>query len=434
MALSKAVAEQYFRQSAQQQVLYAYWLAFGDLARARLAMDVANWYYQQLGIPLYLPSDLIGYAPHPTTPDAADAIAATLPVDAGGPAIAGSGSAGSGSGSGSAGSGFKPHDVSSGFGGDAPVGSAQYCILYPEDPICSGGGYNYGLGGGIDSGPITINNPVNITINQNGATLADVTSRISGALATAAAAIVTAENAALAAAIAGIQHALNAIGNELASVFHLLSRLAGYVLGFLKTLLKDVVHALVAAVDAIGKMLKDVFAHGIIPALQALQRLRDYLLKIYERYLRPLLIVLQDLRKVLAILKAFHVGFATKLDNVLADIQSKLSTPLLYLLRYTNAIANYINLILDARLFLQRPLFLASANANKGSLLNLLINAMNPTPDPAAVAALQATAVIPTPAESQNALKQFLTNGSGPMAASIAQNKADAQRYLVQGL
>jgi len=75
MALSTAIAQQYFRQSAQQQVLYAYWLDAGDVERARLAMDVANWYYQQLGIPYYLPTDLTGYVPKPTTPDAATALA-----------------------------------------------------------------------------------------------------------------------------------------------------------------------------------------------------------------------------------------------------------------------------------------------------------------------------------------------------------------------
>lgn len=427
MALSTAIAQQYFRQSAQQQVLYAYWLAAGDVDRARLAMNEANWYYQQLGIPYFLPTDLPGYAPNPTSPDAAVAIQASLPLNV--TTTASAGGAG-----GSSGSGFQPHDVTSGgYAGDAPYGSAQYCLAFPDDPICTGGGYifnppDYG------NGPVYVDNPVTIIINQDGLTLADVTSRISGALATAAAAIATAIDSALAAAIAGIQHALNAIGNELAAVFHLLSRLAGYILQMLKGLLLGVIHALVAAVDAIGKMLKDVFANGIMPALQALQHLRDYLVKIYERFLRPLLIVLQDLRKVLAILRVFHVGFATKLDNVLADIQSKISTPLLYLLRYTNVVANYINLILDARLFLQRPLFLASLNAYKGSAANLLINGMNPPPDPAKIAALQATAVIPTSAQSSGDLHQFLQSKSGAMATPIAQNTAALQGYLQQGL
>lgn len=433
MPLAAATANEYFRLSGQQQVLYAYWLAAGDVARARLAMNVANWYYQQLGIPYFMPTDLPGYVPQPTSPDAAVVINASLPAAPLVPILADGSAASSGSGSGSSDGGvLGANSLGPAFAGDAPYGSAQYCLSYPDDPICTGGGYIFGPDPD-PGGPIYITNPVTITINQNGVTLADVASRISGALATAAAAIATAVDSALATAIKGIQHALNVLGNELASVFHLLSRLAGYILQMLKGLLLGVIHGLVAAVEAIGKMLKDVFANGIMPALQALQKARDWLIKIYERFLRPLLIVLQDLRKVLAILRAFHVGFATKLDNVLADIQSKISTPLLYLLQFTNAVANYINLILDARLFLQRPLFLASLNAYKGSSLNLLIGAMNPTPDPARVAALQATAVIPTPTQSSNDLHQFLQGNSGAMAVPIAQRTADLQGYLQNG-
>ncbi len=434
MALAASVASEYLRQAGQQQVLYSYWRSAGDVARARLALDVSNWYFQQIGIPFYYPTDFIGYVPSPTSPDTAVAIGATLTTATNIPAIGGGSSPAPGADSTST-DGLQANYTDPFGGGYGPSSLNDYCAWFPDDPICWGSGscFDASCGGGGGGGPI-YSGPVTIVINQQGLTLADVASKISGALATAAAAIATAVDTVLGTAIAGIQHAINAIGNQLVSVFHLLARLSGFILQFLKGLLLDVVKGLVAAVRAIGEVLKNVIQGGLIPALQALGKLRDYLVKIYERFLRPLLIVLQDIRKVLAILKVFHIGFATKLDAVLADIQSKISTPLLYLLRFTNTIANYINLILDARLFIQRPLFLASANANKGSLLNLLINAMNPTPDPAAIAAQQAKAVIPTPAQSQGQLQDFLASGGGSMATSIAQNSADLQRYLQQGL
>lgn len=421
MALDAATSDEYFRLAQQQQVLFAYWLDAGVPSRARLALDVANWYYQQLGLGYFIPTNLAGYAPNPTTPDAALALAASLPTepDPAAPATA-----------------LSPRDVGGSFTSNFIDPMNDYCSAFPTDPACwnsfSGGGSDDG--GGNFPAPISVFvEPVTVIINQNGLTLADVASRISGALSTAAVAIATAVDSVVATAIRGIQAALNAIGNELMSVFHLLSRLAGYILQFLKGLLLDVVHGIVAALSAIGRMLKDVFAHGIMPALQALQKLRNYLMQIYQRFLRPLLVVIQDIRKVLAILRAFHVGFATKLDNALADIQSKISTPLLYLLRYTNAIANYINLILDARLLLQKPLFLASLNAYKGSSINLLINSMNPTPDPAAIAALQASTPQLTPAQATDQMNQLLQSNSGPLAAPVAQQVTAFQSYIGQG-
>lgn len=421
MALDAATSDEYFRLAQQQQVLFAYWLDAGVPSRARLALDVANWYYQQLGLGYFIPTNLAGYAPNPTTPDAALALAASLPTepDPAAPATA-----------------LSPRDLGGSFTGNFIDPMNDYCSAFPSDPACwnSFGGGGSDDGGGNFPAPISVFvEPVTVVINQSGLTLADVASRISGALSTAAVAIATAVDSVVATAIRGIQAALNAIGNELMSVFHLLSRLAGYILQFLKGLLLDVVHGIVSALSAIGRMLKDVFAHGIMPALQALQKARDYLMQIYQRFLRPLLVVIQDIRKVLAILSVFHLKFAQKLDAALADIQSKISTPLLFLLRYTNAIANYINLILDARLFIQRPLFLASLNAYKGSSINLLVNSMNPKPDAAAIAALQASQPQLTPAVVTTQFSDLLQSGTGPLADPVAQNVALLKTYLGQG-
>ncbi len=455
MALDPTTASQYYQSALQQQQLFAYWFAAGDVARAELAMDVANWYYQQLGLAMYLPSNDPGYVPSPTTPQAAAALAQSLPFvllgDVNGQVAAGLAGAGSaigagiqdltsglpspGTGSGRGpGSAQNPLAVSGALsGGPKPQSLSDYCFEYPDDPICFYDGGPPTQSGGDGPVTITVNDPTTVIINQTGLTIGDVASAIQGALAAAAAAIANATDAAVAAALAGVQNALNALGQAIQNVLGVLSRLAGLILKFLQGLLLDIVHALVAAVQAIGQMLKDVFQNVIMPALQALQKLRNYLIQIYQRFLRPLLIWLQDARKVLAILKAFHIGFATKLDNALADIQAKISGPLLYILGYVNTVANYLNLILTAGLILQRPLFLNSFNAYKGSALNLQINAMNPTVDPAALAALQASASQPTPAQSQAAAAQLLTSGTGDYVPIVTEQSAALDAYLLQG-
>lgn len=456
MPLPAATASSYYRSALQQLQLYSFWSAAGDSSRAYLALNVGNWYYQQLGLAIYLPADDPGYTPNPMSPDAGAALLASLPVltaDTFGGAAGDSSAAGSSSAA-------TVDDLSRGFGVQLVSGSptadsstlqlramaalssgyqvngslADYCTLYPDDPICFDGGA-FDTFGGDSGGPTTIVNITEtVTVNQDGLTLGNVASAIAAALGNMANAIGSAVDTALGAVVSGVQSAINAIGNALVSVFQTLSRLMGLILKFLQGLLLDVIHGLVAAVNAIGQALKDVFTNVLMPALQALQKLRNYLVGIYQRFLRPLLLWLQDVRKVLAILRLFHIGFATKLDNALADIQAKITAPLYYLLGWTNTIANYINLILDARLLLQRPLFLASLQANVGSSLNLQINAMNPTPDPAALAAAQAAATVATPAQSAADFDSLLDSDTGSYVQIMQQQQDALNQILTQGL
>ena len=456
MPLDATTAGQYYRLALQQQQLYSFWSADGDSARAYLALDVANWYYQQLGMSIYQPANDPGYTPNPTSPDDAATIAASLPLLTADTFNSPAGSAPAGSGDAAATAadltrGFGSQIVTGGPGADSataqlnaldslssgyqvPGWLQDYCTFYPDDPVCMGNSFDSFGGGGGDGTTTIVNVTQTITVDQDGLTLGTVASVVAGALGNLANAIGSAVDAGLAAVVSGVQNALNAIGNALVSVWQFLSRLIGLILKFLQGLLLDVIHGLVAAVNAIGNLLKDVVQNVLMPALHALQELRDYLVKIYQRFLRPLLIWLQDARKVLAILKAFHIGFATKLDNALADIQAKISAPLLYLMSWTNAIANYINLILDARLLFQRPLWLASFNAYAGSSLTLQLNAMTKTPAPADLAALQAAATLPDPATSVDSMNQFLDDGSGPYAAPIAQNADLLNQILTQGV
>lgn len=456
MALDATTASQYYRLALQQQQLYSFWSVDGDSARAYLALNLANWYYQQLGLAIYEPANDPGYTPNPASPADAAAMLASLPLSTadtfGGAASDASAAASS--------SAANTDDLTRGFGAPIVAGGtgddsaalqakaisalssgyqlngslADYCTLYPDDPICFDGDPFDTFNNSGDGTTTIVNITQTVTVNQDGLTIGTVASTIAGALGNLANAIGSAVDAGLAAVVSGVQSALNAIGNALVSVWQFLSRLIGQILKFLQGLLVDVIHGLVAAVNEIGKLLKDVIQNVLMPALHALQELRDYLVKIYQRFLRPLLIWLQDARKVLAILKAFHIGFATKLDNALADIQAKISAPLLYLMSWTNTIANYINLILDARLLFQRPLWLASFNAYAGSSLTLQLNAMTKAPDPADLAALQAAATPPDPATSAASLNQFLDDGTGPYAAPIAQNADLLNQILTQGL
>lgn len=290
----------------------------------------------------------------------------------------------------------------------------DYCETFPEDPLCAS------LYGGESGGTITTVN--NTTIINAGLSSTDVSGIIDGALAGVWQAATGAVDAVVAAVIGEVQGALTALGNAVKAAYAILSRLAGFVLNLLNTLLHDVLQGIVSALKGIVGLIDGLYNNVIKPALQSLQAIRKMLIDLYTRFIRPVLIVLQNIRKVLSILALFHVKFAAKLDAAIADIQARITQPLFYLLGYVNAVANWMNLIVTAGYLLQKPIFLNSLQAYVGSSLNLQINAMNQAPSASGLAALQAANKVPSPAQTSADFNQFVTSGTGSYPAAIAVN------------
>jgi hypothetical protein len=302
----------------------------------------------------------------------------------------------------------------------------SYCDLYPDDPLCLdwGPGEPISIGGG---GSTTT------TIVEPGLSATDITSAIQGGLSALWAAGVTAIDAVLLSTIRDIQSAITKLGNALLGAWQILSRLAGFILTFLRHMFEEIVRGIVAALVDVAKALKAIANDVLVPLVKAAQAIRQKIIDLYQRFLRPVLIIIQDIRRMLALLKLFHIRFAQKLDADLAALEAKITAPLFFLLKYTNMVANWMNLIVTAGYLIQRPLFLNSLNAYKGSAINLQLNAMTGPVDPAALAAANAANAPPTPAQSSADFTTYLQTGGGANAAPIAQNTDLFQQILQQG-
>lgn len=315
---------------------------------------------------------------------------------------------------------------------DAGLFGGGYCDQFPDDPSCwsycdpydptcgQGGG---GGGGGSSS----------TTIIEQGLSATDVTGIVNGSLSGLWGILVTAIDAEVAAVVSEIQKAVTALGQALQAAYQILSRLGGFILNLLKTIWDDVVKGLVKALEDIRQLLKDLYNDVIKPALAALQQIRQRLLDIYTRVIRPLILIIQRLRQFLAILKLFHIGFATKLDNALADIQRRITQPLFFLLSYVNTVANWLNLILTATYLIQKPLWMLSLKAYQGSTINLLTNAMTKPVSDADLAAAQAANAPVTAAQSSADVTQYLQTNTGAIADEGAQQTTFFQQILTQG-
>ncbi|MFZ1009330.1 MAG: hypothetical protein WAN65_20985 [Candidatus Sulfotelmatobacter sp.] len=316
-----------------------------------------------------------------------------------------------------------PKDLGSG-------GTGSYCDDFPDDPLCTLFNTQQDPG----NQPIVVG-PTSVVIDvTQGISATDVDGIVNGALGDLWDAVVGAVDAVIAEAVGAIQNALTALGNALKAAYAILSRLAGFILNMLKSLWQDVVKGIVAVLQDIKQLLDDLYKDVLAPIVNGIGNIRQALLDVYQRFIRPMLIVLQDLRKLLAILSLFHVSFAQKLDAKLTQLEAKITQPLFYLLSFVNGVANWINLIITAGYLLQKSVFLNSLQAYIGESLHLQINAMNPPPDPARVAATLAANTPPTAAQSAADFSQFISSDTGPVAAAIAVQIPLFDQYLSQGV
>lgn len=296
-------------------------------------------------------------------------------------------------------------------------GLSDYCLYFPDDPLCEffGGGFGGGGGGGGE---------INETIVFQGLDATDVNAAIDNGLTAVWSAVVGSIDSVLAAAIASIQGALTGIGNAIKAAYAVLSRLGGFILGFLQTLLRDIVAGILHVLQDMRDLFKHVIDDVLKPLAGALQAIRDKLLDLYKRFVRPVLLILHQFRQLLNILALFHVPFARKLDQKLADLERRVTQPLLLLLSYTNAVANWINLLSTVNYLIQSPTWLWSFKAYIGPSTNLQLAAMTPNVDQAAIAAIQAANSAPTVQQSQAAGVTYIQTGGGDHAV-IAQQMTD---------
>lgn len=166
------------------------------------------------------------------------------------------------------------------------------------------------------------------------------------------------------------------IANGLAAVFNLLKFIWGNVLG-------PIVKAIRGIVDRISRVLNKVLK----PILDGMAAQRKAILDLYTRYIRPIIVAIEKVRRIIHFFQLLHIHIFDGLDRTLAKIEGKLLTPIYRMLYRVNTLGNWINFILNLDLLLRRGLLLGSLNANRGGTFSLLAGApplgMTPLPQTA---------------------------------------------------
>lgn len=188
----------------------------------------------------------------------------------------------------------------------------------------------------------------------------------------------------------------------------------------LKPLWTKVLKPALKHVGRITARFLELFDRVMRPIYKVLQRIRAILNLIYERFLLPIIALIQVIRVMLSFLRITRIGLFRRLDEKMAALQGKLFAPIAFLLRQTSVIAGHLNLVMTARFFLQRLIFLNSTIRHIDDTLKIWWEAQRGGVTDAERRRLAEAARIPSRSELADDWDQAVEKDTGPLARDAA--------------
>jgi hypothetical protein len=174
--------------------------------------------------------------------------------------------------------------------------------------------------------------------------------------------------------LVGLRDAIKDVANALIRFAWWIAHSLRWALGTLRALWERIVKPLLEHIDRLTARLARIIDKVLLPYLEFLQRIRQIILDIYARFFLPIIEVVQMMRQAIALLRLLRVPGMKKLDEKLQRIEAKLIGIITDLLRRTNEHSGLINVLLTARMTLQRPLLTSSFSENRAAWINQFYN------------------------------------------------------------
>lgn len=182
-------------------------------------------------------------------------------------------------------------------------------------------------------------------------------------------------NANIAQALNGLRDQMVALGNALMRFAWKIAQAAAAIYEFLKVLWYNWIKRLVEELKGLYDKIKRTLEKILKPVMDAIRRQRQQILDIYNRFIRPLIVIIEKIRRIIHILQLFHIHIFDALDRKLARLEIAVMTPILRALYQINTIGNWVSFMLNQRLLIFRGLFLGTMAANRGGAFDLLASA-----------------------------------------------------------
>ena len=167
-------------------------------------------------------------------------------------------------------------------------------------------------------------------------------------------------------------------------------------------------------VDWARRTLEDLFR----PIIRVLKYVRTELLKIYDRFVRPVLDAIGIARKVLRVFSALGLDWAQRLDAKLAALDEWISAQFQRVLGELNGVINLVNRVVTADGLFQRLALVRSIERDIAYVSNAFHNWRRNPLSPAETRALADKNAPPTRQQLSEDFERFLVHGDGPLAAA----------------
>lgn len=173
----------------------------------------------------------------------------------------------------------------------------------------------------------------------------------------------------------GLQAAWDAIVVALQVAYALLKAGVGAIWDAAKWTYSNILKPIGQFVHDAYDRLKALYTSILKPILDWSKRITDALRRVYNTFIKPILSVIDSARKILQLLELLHVAWAKALDDALANLEHKITAPLLVAIQVINAIDSRIeSYILTADNLFRRATLLGSIGRNLNSIANMQWN------------------------------------------------------------
>ena len=217
---------------------------------------------------------------------------------------------------------------------------------------------------------------------------------------------------------------VNKVTHSLAQFIWKVGFLLGLLLKWVHDMFVGLLQTILHLLQKLAALVKSIITDLIPKLLKIIRQMRAFLNQVYLKYIRPVLVWIQYARRWLAILRIFHIGWATKLDNWLVRLQGRIIAPYLYVLRTINGVGTWINLVVTVRGIIQRPVFLNTMYAYQSDWVNMWWVGQSATAGaPVGVGGPPAVNP-PSQAQVTSDFALWVQSGAGPFADVAAQAQA----------
>lgn len=200
----------------------------------------------------------------------------------------------------------------------------------------------------------------------------------------------------------------------------------GAIVRFVRQFIAPLVAKIAAIIARVSRILNRILG----PVIRFLQKIRGWLLKFYDKVLRPIFDTIAALRAILKILDKLGVKAAGKLDDKLAEIEDEIRGAYLQLLGKTNEILDWLNRIVTLDGLLQRVTLLNSLYSYRRDWTSQFWWSQHEPTTPAERTGLIGTIVDAPIAERAAKVRTYLRFGDGPLRARVDELALELARNL----